>query len=201
MHSLKVSAVFIALLGLASAASAQDRNFIQGFGGLRLENTASTETTIGGVAASHVTPNIQLVGEAGRISNILPSTFDTLLGFSPVGFGVSAFYGGGGVRFTSSNSSGIRPYMETTAGVARLHGNVTGLDGFGGRIGDIALGFFDRTEPTAAVGGGLTFEKGSFVADVGYRYRRVFSSQWLDALAFGDTLHTSEVRVGIGVRF
>ena len=51
------------------------------------------------------------------------------------------------------------------------------------------------------MGGGVTFERGAFVADVGYRYRRIFGSNWVDALAFGDTLHSNEVRVGFGVRF
>ena len=92
MYSLMVSAILVTLLGVASAVSAQDRNFVQGFGGLRLDNTATVETAFGGVAASHLTPNIQIVGEAGRMSYILPSTFDTLLGFSPIGFGVSAIY-------------------------------------------------------------------------------------------------------------
>jgi opacity protein-like surface antigen len=185
----------------SSTAFAQDRNVVQGFGGLRLENTSTYEQSVGGLVAGHLTPNIQLVAEAGRISNVLPSTFDKLLGFSPVGFGVSAFYGTGGVRLTSGNRSGVRPYVETSAGLARLHGSVRGLDGIAEAIGNVALGFFDRTEPTAGIGGGLTLEGGPFVADVGYRYRRIFGSNWIDALALGDTIHTSEVRIGIGVRF
>jgi opacity protein-like surface antigen len=201
-HLAAASVMCLVAAALNPAAAAADENsFLQGFGSLRVENTARTETSVGGVIGSHLTPNIQLVAEAGRLSNVLPATFDSLLGFSPVGFGVSAFYGTGGVRLTSSNATGIRPYAEASAGLARLHGSISGLGGLAGQFGDLAFGFFDRTEPTAAVGGGLTIEGGPFVADLGYRYRRIFSSELLNALTFGDTLHTNEVRVGIGVRF
>ncbi|HKT82101.1 MAG TPA: hypothetical protein VJP86_17855 [Vicinamibacterales bacterium] len=201
MRAFGISTVLFSLFVLAAPADAGDGNFAQGFGGLRLDNTFSTESTFGGAVAGHLTPNIQLIGEAGRISNVLPSTFDSLLGLSPVGFGVSAFYGTGGVRFTSANASGVRPYAETAAGFARLRTSVSGLEGMSDTIADLIYPFLDRTEPTASVGGGVTFERGSFVADVGYRYRRIFSSGWMDALAFGDSLHTNEVRFGVGVKF
>jgi opacity protein-like surface antigen len=42
---------------------------------------------------------------------------------------------------------------------------------------------------------------GPLVADVGYRYRRVFSESWMEALALGGSLSTNEVRFGMGVRF
>jgi hypothetical protein len=150
---------------------------------------------------SHLTPNIQLLGEAGRMSNILPSPIDTLLGFSPVGFGVSAWYAEGGVRLTS-RSPGVRPYAETSFGFARLR---TDVGSFGDSRVDaltgVALRFLDRTDPMATAGAGVTLERGPLVADVGYRYRRIFSSDWVNALALGGTLHTNEVRLGVGVRF
>ena len=142
-----------------------------------------------------------MVGEAGRISNVLPSTVDTLLTFSPIGVGRSAWYGQGGVRFTTA-TSGIRPYGETSAGFARLHTELTGGgSGNRGLLENAALHFVDRTYPTASVGGGATFESGRFVADVGYRYRRIFSNDWTTRLSLGQQLNVSEVRIGVGVRF
>ena len=53
----------------------------------------------------------------------------------------------------------------------------------------------------ATVGGGVTFEGGRFVADVGYRYRRIFSNEWVTLLSLGHPLNVSEVRLGVGLRF
>ncbi len=53
----------------------------------------------------------------------------------------------------------------------------------------------------ATVGAGLTFGGGPFVTDIGYRYRRIFSNNFVNALAFGQPLDVNEVRLGVGVRF
>jgi opacity protein-like surface antigen len=177
---------------------------VQGFGSLQLDTfggaNAGSHTSFGGVVGASLTPNIQVVGEGGRIGNVLPASTNALLAFSPIGFGVSAWYGQGGVRFTGGTSA-IRPYAEAAAGIARLSSSLSGLNGSGGVWADLALRFLDRTEPIATVGGGITIGGGAFVADVGYRYRRVFSSSWMDVLALGDSLHSNEVRLGLGVRF
>jgi hypothetical protein len=186
---------------VGSPASAQERGrFAQGFGGLRLGSVASTDLAVGGLVAGSLTPNIQVVGEAGRISNVLPSTVDTLLVFSPIGVGLSSWYGQGGVRFTSA-TSGIRPYAETSAGFARLHTEVAGFGSRNSLLANAALRFLDRTYPMATVGGGATFESGRFVADVGYRYRRIFSDDWVTLLSLARPLNVSEVRLGVGFRF
>jgi hypothetical protein len=188
------------LLGASASAGAEDRGFVQGFGSLQLEDVAGFDPSFGGVVGASLTPNIQVIGEGGRIGNVLPSTVSTLLAFSPVGVGVSAWYGQGGVRFTSSGSA-VRPYAEASAGIARLQTDLRGFDGEAGTIANFTLGFLDRTEPIATIGAGITIGAGPVLADLGYRYRHVFSSSWVDALAFGDSLHASEVRLGLGVRF
>jgi opacity protein-like surface antigen len=200
MRKLILATVLTALLGATSSVAAQDRGFVQGFGSLQLEDLSSINPSFGAVIGASLVPNIQVIGEGGRIGNVLPSNASTLLAFSPVGFGVSAWYGQGGVRFTTSGSA-VRPYAEASAGIARLQTDLRGLDGNAGAIADFALPFLDRTEPIATIGGGLTIGAGPVMADVGYRYRRVFSSSRVDTLAFGDSLHTSEVRLGLGVRF
>ena len=204
MRRLPLAVVFTVLLGAAASATAQDRGFVQGFGGLQLGSLTNGDGgghgSFGGLVGASLTPNIQVIGEAGRVGNVLPATTNALLAFSPIGFGVSAWYGQAGVRFTASRST-FRPYAEAAAGVARLQSNLSGFGGSAGAVTGFALQFLDRTEPIATIGGGVTIGGGPFVADLGYRYRRVFSSTWMDALALGDPLHSSEVRVGLGVRF
>jgi hypothetical protein len=191
-----------ALCAGSSPAFAQDaRSFVQGFGGLRVDNTFSPETAFGGLVGGELTPNIQIVGEAGRISDVLPVTTGTLLGFSPIGVRTSAWYGSGGIRFTRGPAA-LRPYVETSAGFTRLRTGVTGLDnGTLDRLAGVALRSLDRSYPLATIGAGTTFEGGAFVVDVGYRYRRIFSDEWLAVLALGQPLDVNEVRIGLGVRF
>jgi opacity protein-like surface antigen len=200
--TLPTFACVLAFVCLAAPAAAQEpRASIQGFGGLPLGSLSPSDSSFGGLVTLDLTPNIQVIGEAGRMGNVLSPTVDLLLGLVPgnFGLGTSAWYGEGGVRFTTG-SSGIRPYVETSGGIARLQTRVTGLD-TGGALANAALQFLDSTSPMASVGGGVSFVAGSLVADVGYRYRRIFSDSWVNALAFGQGLDQSEVRVGIGVRF
>jgi hypothetical protein len=187
---------------VASAAFAQEPHAaVQAFGGLGVGSLTTTQSNFGGAVTGDLTPNIQVVGEAGRIGNVLPSTTQTLIGLGPVDFSVSAWYGQGGVRLTGG-SSALRPYAEASAGIARLQPHLTGIgSGIPAAIASAGLAFLNRTAPIASLGGGVTFEGGPFVADIGYRHRRVFSDSWMQALALGGSLSTNEVRVGFGVRF
>ena len=196
--------VVIAFLTAAGQASAQDRTFVQGFGGLSLGSGfgfTNTSTDFGGVVGTQLTPNLLIVGEAGRMSNVLPPVADFLFDLSPLDYSVSAWYAQGGVRFTTAKRSGIRPYAETSAGFARTSVQLNGLGSTADLLTTFGLQFLNRTDPIASAGGGVTFESGPLIADVGYRYRRIFSSDWMSTLALGDTLHSNELRVGIGVRF
>jgi opacity protein-like surface antigen len=198
-----VSIGLLAFLCLASPAHAQPRSSVQGFGGMRLGGFAANDASFGGVVTSELTPFIQVVGEGGRIGNILSPMIDLALGLAPgdLGFQTSAWYGQGGVRISTSGS-GVRPYLETQAGIARLQTRVTGLgSGTANAITNAALRFLDGTSPIATVGGGLTFSAGAFVTDLGYRYRRIFSESWVNALSMGTGLDVNEVRIGVGVRF
>jgi hypothetical protein len=195
----------IVLCALPEMARAQSANTsLQGFGGLTFGTSsvigrASTASALGATLATGVTPNIQILGEAGRLSDIKPPLFD-LLGFTPVNLRVSAWYGEGGVRLIAS-PSGIRPYAEATAGIARL---TTGLSGFGGRADaliDTGLAFLNRTEPLLGVGGGVLLERGPLALDVGYRYKKIMASGIASALNAGNAYQVNEVRVGLGVRF
>jgi opacity protein-like surface antigen len=194
------------LCTLPAAARAQSANTsVQGFGGLTFGMSStlgrtSTASALGGIVAAGLTPNIQIVGEVGRLSDIRPPLFD-LLDFTPVNLRVSAWYGEGGVRFIASPRSAVRPYAEATAGFARLS---TGLSGFGGRTDAVirtGLAFLDRTEPLLGVGAGVLLERGHLGLDVGYRYKKITATGVASALNAGNAYQVNEARIGLGVRF
>ena len=202
MRITSFAAILFATLLVTSAASAQEpRASIEGFGGLGVGSFTTPNTNFGGVITGSLTPNIQLIGEVGRLSNVLPSTTQMLFGLSPAGLSASAFYGEGGVRLTSG-SSGLRPYVEASGGIARLQPHVTGLGtGLPGALASAGLAFLNRTAPIGTVGAGMTLHAGNVIADIGYRHHRVFSDSWMQALALGDSLGGNEVRFGLGVQF
>ena len=197
MRTTSCAAILIATLLVSSAASAQEAHAsVQGFGGVGMGSFTTPAANFGGAITGDLTPNIQVIGEVGRLGNILPTTTQMLFDLSPVGFTASAFYAQGGIRLTSA-SGALRPYAEASGGIARLTPHVAGLD----VLTNVGLAFLDSTAPIATVGGGVTLHAGNFVADAGYRYHQLVSDSWMQALALGDRLGTSEVRFGVGVRF
>jgi hypothetical protein len=195
----------LAVCGLPESALAQSGNFsVQGFGGLTFADSSfigetSTASSFGGVVTAAITPNVMAIGEVGRLSDVKPSLFE-LLEYTPVGLHVSAWYGQGGVRFITSGSA-VRPYGEATAGFARLSTGVSGLGEFAGELVDAALPYLNQTEPMLGLGGGILFTRGPLAIDVGYRYRKIFTSDLSSVLGLGDDFHVNEVRFGAGIRF
>jgi opacity protein-like surface antigen len=198
--------VVVALVSLLpNAATAQSGNSsVQAFGGLTFNTSdfidSSTATSVGGVVSVGLTPNIQIVGEGGRLSDVSSGLYD-LLDFTPVGLDISAWYAQGGVRLIGSPTSVVRPYGEATAGVARLRTHLSGQSGTAGAIADTVLNFLDRTEPVLGVGAGVMFGAGPVAVDVGYRYKHIRTSGLPSVLSLGDAIRINEVRVGVGVRF
>jgi hypothetical protein len=96
MRITSFAAVLLATLFAASTVSAQEtRVSVQGFGGVGLGSFTSVNTNFGGVVSGDLTPNIQVLGEVGRLSNILPTRTQSLFDLSPVAFNASAFYAQG----------------------------------------------------------------------------------------------------------
>ena len=196
------AAILLATLATAPLAYAQEPTAsLQGFGGIGVNSIDTLHPTFGGTIVGDLTPNIQLLGEVGRLGDVLPSRTQTLIGLTPVDLSVSAFYGSGGVRL-SARPSAVRPYVEASAGIARLQPHVSGIaTGLPGVLTNVGLSLLNRTSPIASLGGGVTLQGGPLFADIGYRHVRVLSDSWMDALALGSSLNTNEVRVGVGVRF
>jgi opacity protein-like surface antigen len=188
-----------------SDVAAQERAAIEGFGGLSLNNalqSTSLAPSLGGTVTYSVVPNIQLVGEAGRLSNVLPTLSGTVFSVTGTGVSASAFYGEGGARLLLAPDSAFTPYAEATAGIARLDIRSDRLSPVANAATSIALGYVGRTTPTLGAGGGFVVQGGPILFDVGYRYKQLFANDVMRfALGFGQQLHTHQVRVGLGVRF
>jgi opacity protein-like surface antigen len=212
MHKHFILLSLVGVCALPSAAAAQTRTpapaskmSIQGFGGFTFGNSSfvggtSFGSTFGGTLAVDLTPNIQGIGEFGRMSDIKPPLFN-LLEFTPADLRVPAWYGEGGVRFIAAPHSAVRPYGEATAGFARLSTDIDGFGGTGYEIAETALGYLNRTEPMFGVGGGIIFQGGPISLDVGYRFKRIVSSGLPSVLNGGNDYNINDVRIGLGIRF
>ena len=102
---------------LPASALAQDRTASAlGFGGASLNTFSASASTIdfGVSVGKELTPNIQAIGEFGRIKDMLPTMTAGLLSLTPYDVRVSAFYGEGGVRLIAAPESGVSPYAEAT---------------------------------------------------------------------------------------
>jgi opacity protein-like surface antigen len=204
MRRLFILAGLMAACALPSVAAAQSpKTEVQGFGGLTFGSSSfgsTSASTFGGRIAVDLMPNMQVIGEGGRMSDIKSPLFD-VLDYTPVGLQLSAWYGEAGVRLMTSHST-VRPYVETTAGIARLTPSIDGVSGGADAIIDAGLGFLNRTEPMLGVGGGMLVQSGSLTLDLGYRYNKIFAGGTVaSALNAGDAYHVNQVRLGVGVRF
>jgi hypothetical protein len=206
MRKLIVLIALVAVCAVPSPARAQaGKGEVQGFGGLTIGTStfgSALSSTFGGRVAADLTPNLQVIGEGGRLADIKSPLFD-LLDFTSVGVRVSALYGEGGVRFLAAPPrSAVRPYGEATAGFARLSAGITGLDGPASDIVNTTLGVINSTRPMLGVGGGVMLQGGPVTVDVGYRYKKISAGNAVAALLNGGRDYTvNQVRVGIGFRF
>lgn len=198
MRGLSRAGVLAAALAMPSAASAQHGQF-QGFGGLTFGDVTSS-TTFGGNLAVPLSDNLQIIGEGGRMTDLMPSLFGSIVDLTPVDIRVSAWYGEAGLRFIAPGRS-VRPYAETTVGFARLTSGFSGAGSTGDAIVNTALRFLDRTEPLLGAGGGVLVQGGPLVLDLGYRYKKILAGDSLQSLLTGGDLSVNQLRIGVGVRF
>jgi hypothetical protein len=180
---------------------------VDGFGALSLNRFSSLDGSslpldFGGRVSVDLVPGVQAVGEFGRIGNVLPTVIDLPLSLLPFDVRASAFYGEGGVRFLGAPRSAVTPYLEATAGIARVNFHVGGLGPTADTFTRAALNLFDRTDPIAGAGAGVMFRGGPVLVDVGYRYKQIFADSLVGTLlSAGQGLRSHQVRFGLGVRF
>jgi hypothetical protein len=191
------------VLLFSTRAGAQTRgSHIEGFGGMTFGANTASASTFGGSVAVPLTDNIQVIGEAGRMTDLTSSAFDLLSGFTPIDLNLSAWYGEGGIRFIASPRSAVRPYVEATAGMARLTAGIDGIGRYEG-IANAALGFAGSTEPMFGAGAGVMVQGGPLLVDAGYRYKRITGGNAIaSALTLGgNAIEVNQFRVGLGIRF
>jgi hypothetical protein len=193
------ASVMAAALVFPAAALAQNHQ-VQGFGGVTFGDV-TVSSTFGGSIAVPLSDNMQIIGEGGHMTNLLPSLVGTVVRFTPLALNVSAWYGDGGVRVIGSSRHAIRPYAEATAGFARLR---TGYHEFASAAEpfvDAALSFLDTTKPLVGIGSGIIVQGGPVILDLGYRYNKIFAGDSLQGLIVGGDVSVNQVRIGLGVRF
>lgn len=198
MQRTFVGALLFALAIAVPATARAQNGQIQGFGGLTFGDVTPSSTFGGGIAVP-LGDNMQILAEGGRMTDVVPSLLGTLVDFTPVDFGVSAYYGEAGIRVLGPSHRAVRPYAEATAGFARLRTNLHGTPRDG--LVNAALGLFDRNEPLLGVGGGVILQGGPVFVDLGYRYKKIMAADSLQSLITGGDFTVNQVRLGVGVRF
>lgn len=197
MRSFFVATLFVCALAMPATVRAQNAQ-VQGFGGLTFGNVTSSATFGGGIAVP-LGGNMQVIAEGGHMSDVMPSLAAALIDLTPVDFGVSATYGEAGIRVFATSNRAVRPYGEATAGFAHLRGTFHGTRA--DSIVNTALGLLDSNEPMLGVGGGVIVQGGPVFVDLGYRYRKIYASDSLQAFLAGGDFSVNQVRFGVGVRF
>jgi Outer membrane protein beta-barrel domain len=198
-------ALFVSALALPAAAQApQPKTQVQGFGGMTVGTStfgSAMTPTFGGSIAADLTPNLQAIGEFGRMNDIKSPVFD-LLDFTGIGAHVSAWYGEAGVRFIATKHSIARPYADATFGFAKLSTGVSGLSGETDEYVNAALNLINATRPMLGVGGGVQLGGGPVVFDMGYRYKQISAGNGIASLLnLNQPYHINELRIGVGVKF
>lgn len=197
-----VATTFAATLFAPAVARAQGAASVGGFGGLTLSTSPSQPRSLGGAVTFDLSRSVQVIGEVGRLGNVMPPIADAVFTAAGADLRATAIYGDGGVRLLAAPSSHVTPYGEATVGMARLDVSSPKFGALGNAAASIALSLVGRTAPVAGAGGGVLVRTGPIVFDVGYRYKQLFADDILQvALGFGQPLRTHQVRAGIAVRF
>lgn len=200
-------AAVMAVLSLAVPAHSFAQTSLDGFGALPMTQLSSFGDSgvpfdFGGRVGFDVAPGLQVMGEFGRLGNVMPEFVDAGLALTRADLKVSAFYGEGGIRLLAAPRSGVSPYVEGSAGVAHLRFGINGLGSATDAIVRAALNIVDTRDPMVGAGGGILLQGGPLRIDLGYRYKRILADSTVSTfLSAGQQLDAHQVRFGVGVRF
>jgi hypothetical protein len=200
-------AALVTVFSLVVPARSYAQVALDGFGGLPMNQLSTLGDTgvpfdFGGRVSFEVVPGLQVMGEFGRIGNMMPNLLETGLAFTPVDLRASAFYGEGGVRLLAAPRSAVSPYVEGSAGIAHLNFGIRGLGGATDAIVRAALNLVDTRDPIVGFGGGVLMHGGPLQFDLGYRYKRILPDSALtEFISVGQKMDAHQVRFGVGVRF
>ena len=204
---LAFAALMAVVLSLVIPARSNAQTSLDAFGGLPMNQLSALGDSgvpfdFGGRVGFEVVPGVQVMGEFGRLANVMPDFIDIGLAFTRVDLRASAFYGEGGVRLLAAPRSAVSPYVEGSAGVAHLQFNIGGINGAAAAVARAALNLVDTSDPIVGAGGGLLFQGGPMQIDLGYRYKRILPGSAVSSfISTGQKLDAHQVRFGVGVRF
>jgi hypothetical protein len=202
-----VAAVLAAVCVVIAPTRSSAQTSLSGFGALPVDHISSLGESgmpidFGGRVSFDVLPAVQVLGEFGRIGNVLPGVVALPLSLARLDVRMSAFYGEGGVRLLAAPHSAVSPYVEGTAGVAHLRFGATGFGSTTDALVRAALNFVDTRDPIFGAGGGVLLRGGPLQIDLGYRYKRIVpNSNFGSIIGLGQELQSHQIRFGAGVRF
>ena len=203
--SLCALALGLILPGTALAQSRADEPtmFVGGLGGVTFGTVAGV--AVAGQVGFEVAPNLFVIGEVGRMQDVLPKTVRDELnaevdalsrdaGFPiTVEVAVPVTYGFGGIRWMRTRSV-VAPFLEAGVGVGRASikiakAEVLGQD-FTDELQDELGADSSDTKLLIVLGGGINVLMTERVSlDIGYRYSRIATED--------PAINSSMVYVGI----
>ena len=199
---------FGALLALSisvTPASAQEvpRGSLRAFGGVTF--MSETATVFGGGIGVRLTDHLEIVGDVGRLTNILPHDLQRDLDDAARAIGgafggtlaidgkAPGVYGLGALRVGAFAGRGVLVYAEAGGGVAKGYSDITAYAGRTDVSNEIAraLGIKEsETAPLLVIGGGATVPLAARLGlDVGYRYMRIYTDE--------PRINTASMSVGV----
>ena len=202
-----IAAAFAVICVVMVPVAARAQTSLSGFGALPVDHLSSLGESgvpidFGGGVTFDVAPGVQILGEFGRLGNVMPRFIDAGLAFTRIDVSMAAFYGEGGVRLLAAPHSAVTPYGEATAGVAHIDIGARGLGSTSDALVRAALNLVDTRDPLFGAGGGVLMQSGPLRIDVGYRYKRIMANSALTSLlSAGQKLESHQLRFGVGVRF
>ena len=201
--------VFVLLVAAPAFAGPADtpRAYLSALGGVTFGSEA------GGVFAGGINvvanSHLQIIGEFGRMSNVLPATASNQLntvaegftgdGTTPFSFTASmpSTYGMGEVRVLGKQRSGLAPFVDSGFGWAKVTTHLTATQGDADVTPDFVTAadlFHSQTKPMFMAGGGVSIAAGKRAAvDIGYHWARIFTDT--------QAINTNQVVAGLRVGF
>lgn len=184
-----IAALFILLAAAPAAAQSPSSGSVRAFGGVSF--MSETGGVFGGTVGVRVTPHVEVIGDVGRVTNILPRKIQRDLdaaarelgGYfgAPVTIDGKApcVYGFGGVRLRRATAQRIALFIEAGAGVARGTASIAAEAGGVNVSREVVTALrvkHSETQPLVALGGGVQVPlSGRLSLDLGYRFMRIFT--------------------------
>jgi len=189
MKHFMAAALVLAASVVPAQAQSAPAGFVRGFGGVSF--LTETGGVFGFSAGAHVTRSIDVFGDLGRITNMLPRKIQEDVDAAARQFGsfygapltidlqAPGLYGLGGVRFSHTTAQRFTVFVEAGAGAARGTSDITAVAG-GINVSTQVTAVLNLkesvTEPLMALGGGIGIPLGSrLTLDLGYRFMRIYT--------------------------